>query len=101
MKTTLRTTRPRRGLAPFLAAAALMFAGSAEAGQRVSGPYEHHNLAVYLVHDDADAPPAIAEVVTLDAALAAGHVVVRETGSVNQLSVENTSRISLRSRSKT
>ena len=81
------------GLFALLAAAtSLVPSAGAQATQRVSGPYEHHNLAVYLVHADGTKGGVTGEVVTLDAALAAGHVVLRETGDVNQLSIQNTSR---------
>ncbi|MGI9335051.1 MAG: ARPP-1 family domain-containing protein [Gammaproteobacteria bacterium] len=81
------------GLFAVLAAALLpVLSSGAQAAQRVSGPYEHHNLAVYLVHADGATGSVIGEVVTLDAALAAGHVVLHETGNVSQLSIENTSR---------
>ena len=75
-----------------LSAGLLTFAVGAQAAQRVSGPHEHYNLAVYLVHDDTATRAAAGDVVTLEAALAAGHAVVHETGDVNQLAVENTSR---------
>jgi len=47
----------------------------------------HENLAIYFVHGkSADGPVPL----TLQEALANGSAVVRETGSVNQLEVENT-----------
>src|SRR5919202_5259842 len=56
---------------------------------RVSGPYAHGNLAVFLVHG-ADALPGWSPT-TLEEAVGRGLVVVSETGEVNELSVENRS----------
>jgi len=57
------------------------------ASMNVSGPYKSGNLAVYLIHG-ADAAPG-QKLITLNEALAQKKVVVHETGSVNELSVEN------------
>ena len=59
---------------------------SAADGARVSGPIVYANLAIYLVHGSA-AGGAVP--LTLQEALAKGSVKVRETGSVNELTVEN------------
>lgn len=58
---------------------------------RLSGPYVHENLSIFLIHG-AD---RIAGKVwmTLDEALATGKVVVHETGTVNELSIENVSDV--------
>jgi hypothetical protein len=74
--------------------ASLAFAVSAVAddGIRISGPIVHDNLAIYFVHSAA-AHGAMANgavPLTLQEALAKGTVKVRETGSVNELTVENT-----------
>lgn len=55
-------------------------------GVRVSGPIVHDNLAIYYLHGSAtgDAAP-----MSLEEALAKGRVKVRETGNVNELTVEN------------
>jgi len=55
----------------------------------VSGPYEHENLALYLVHA-ANSDPGRA-FKTLEAALNEKLAVVYETGDVNELSIENLS----------
>jgi hypothetical protein len=74
-----------------LALAGLWYAAGgtrpAAAANRVSAPVAHANLAVYFVHG----PDAVDDrrVVTLPEALARGWAVVHETGSVNQLAVEN------------
>ncbi len=53
---------------------------------RISGPLVHENLAIYLVHGSA----AVGAVpLTLQDAMASGQVKVRETGSVNELTIEN------------
>ena len=58
----------------------------AEDGVRISGPFAHANLAVYLVHGPS-APGAVP--LTLQEALARKAVVVHETGDVNRLAIEN------------
>jgi hypothetical protein len=71
------------------AAATAAFALAREAkagGERISGPYAHENLTIYLVHGkSADGPVPL----TLDEALAKGAVKVNETGSVGELEIEN------------
>jgi hypothetical protein len=76
-----------------LAAAASVFSallpGPARAagGERViSGPFTHGNLAIYFVHG---ASAAGAVPLTLQEAMAKGTVRVIETGSVNELKIEN------------
>jgi hypothetical protein len=68
--------------------APLAFVPSAHAADdmRVSGPIVHDNLAIYLLHGAATdhAVP-----MTLQEALAKGSVKVDETGTVNELTVEN------------
>jgi hypothetical protein len=54
---------------------------------RISGPVVHENLAIYFVHGSSASGPVP---LTLQEALANGSAQVRETGSVNQLEVENT-----------
>ena len=53
---------------------------------RISGPYSHENLTIYFVHGPS-APGTVP--LTLEEALAERVVQVRETGSVNQLEIEN------------
>jgi hypothetical protein len=53
---------------------------------RISGPIQHENLALYLVHGPS-APGKVP--LTLEEAMAKGVVKVRETGNVNQLEIEN------------
>jgi len=68
---------------PFVASA------FADAGIQVSGPIVHDNLAIYLVHGSGGGGTVP---LTLQEALAKGAVKVRETGSVNALTVENTGK---------
>lgn len=73
-------------------ATAAAFAASAPAfaatGPDVTGPVVHERLAVYFIHGpSADGPVPL----TLAEALAKGAVTVHETGSVNELAIENTS----------
>src|SRR5262249_6132208 len=74
-----------------LAAAAFAMAGAsgsalADPGLRVSGPHLHANLALLLVHG-ASVPGPVP--LTLQEAIAKGHVLVSETGRVNELEIEN------------
>jgi len=75
-----------------LAAAALAAAGAggavlAEPAMRISEPRVHANLAVYFVHGPSAPGPVP---LTLQEAMARGHVQVIETGRVNELQIENT-----------
>jgi hypothetical protein len=74
-------------VASSLASLSLAASVSAEDGTRISGPIVHDNLAIYFVHGAA-AKGAVP--LTLQEALAKGTVKVRETGSVNELTIENT-----------
>ncbi len=81
----------RRTFMGFVACcAALLPVGSsvvaAADGPRVSGPIVHDNLAIYFLHGatTGGAVPA-----SLEEALAEGRVKVHETGSVNELTMEN------------
>ncbi len=56
---------------------------------RISGPYTHENLTVYLIHGP-DRQLA-AKYLTLQEAMEQKKVVVHETGNVNELSIENVS----------
>lgn len=57
---------------------------------RVSGPQTYRNLSVFLIHG-ANQPGAPRKLLTLQEALQQHKVVVYETGSVNQLAIENVS----------
>jgi len=76
-------------VASFLASLPFVAPAFADAGIQVSGPIVHDNLAIYLVHG---AGGGGAVPLTLQEALAKGAVKVHETGSVNALTVENTSK---------
>ena len=53
---------------------------------RLSGPFTHDNLTIFLVHGkSAEGPVPL----TLDEALAKGKISVHETGSVSELQIEN------------
>src|ERR1700722_2499143 len=75
-----------RLVASFVASLPLGSSVFAADGLSVTGPIVHDNLAVYLLHGPA-AGGGIP--LTLQEALAKGSVKVRETGSVNELTVEN------------
>lgn len=53
---------------------------------RISGPFAHENLTVFLVHGAAR---GTGEMLTLEEAMSASKLVVYETGNVNELEVEN------------
>lgn len=59
---------------------------SAAEDYRLSGPFTHENLAIYLVHGPGRAGPVP---LSLEEALKAGQVRVHETGDVNALAIEN------------
>ena len=54
--------------------------------ERISGPFMHENLAIYLVHGHSSNGPVP---LTLDEALATGAAKVNETGDVTTLEIEN------------
>src|SRR5262249_52472725 len=56
---------------------------------RISGPYSHDNLTIFLIRGE-DAIKG-KKFLTLKEAMEAGEVVVNETGSVNELTIENLS----------
>ena len=64
-------------------------AGPGGAGPRISGPYVYENLDVYLVHGGDRMGGR--KLVPLAQALSEGKVIVRETGNVSSLTVENLS----------
>ena len=57
---------------------------------RISGPYAHENLEVFLIHGK-DQPRSRSKVLTLEEALEQGKAVVHETGDVHRLAVVNLS----------
>ncbi len=60
------------------------------AAYTLSGPYSHKNLTIFLIHgkDQTPGKPPL----TLQEAMKQRKVVVRETGSVNQLTIRNRSQ---------
>ena len=68
---------------------ALPGAAFADEPYRVSGPFIHANLAIYLLYGKSTSGPIP---LTLQEALASGAVRVEETGDVNQLTIENVGR---------
>lgn len=72
------------GAAPALAQTVMPAAGAG--ATKVSGPFTHENLSIYLIHgQSADGPAPL----TLGEALAAKAFVVHETGNVRTLAIEN------------
>lgn len=56
---------------------------------RISGPYQHENLTVFLIHGEDRLNTE--SLITLEEALAQKHVVVYETSEVNEIAIENVS----------
>jgi hypothetical protein len=85
----------RLALVTLLASAALALAcgppkkADAPPAYRLSGPFTHDNLTVFLIHGDETVKGK--NFLTLDEALAQKKAVVHETKQVNELSVENLS----------
>jgi hypothetical protein len=78
---------------PRQALRALSFLGFGLAVQaadlRISGPYTHDNLSIYLIHSSAKTGSR--KLLTLQEALDQKKVAVYETGQVNELAIENQS----------
>src|SRR5262249_14594893 len=69
----------------------ILFGFSARAAVgTISGPFTHRNLQIFLVHGETELEDH--HHATLSEAMAKGMVVVRETGNVQQLSIENRSK---------
>ena len=86
------------GVCALLVVGTSLVAGASAAGRaatpgaaapRISGPYVYENLDVYLVHGGDRTSGR--KLVPLAQALAEGKVIVRETGNVSSLTVENLS----------
>jgi len=75
------------GLAVFSFAAAAPRSALADAKPRISAPHVYENLAVYFLHGASAQGPVP---LTLQEAFDKGSVRVLETGSVNELKIENT-----------
>ncbi len=56
---------------------------------RITGPYTHENLSIFLIHSARNAPGQ--KLLTLQEAMDQKKTVVYETGSVNELAIENQS----------
>lgn len=72
-----------------LGCAAVAIPGLVADDYRLSGPYTHDNLSLFLIHGGGPKPGV--KYLTLQEAMEQKKVAVYETGSVNQLSVENLS----------
>lgn len=70
--------------------AGLVALGAPAAVGTISGPFTHRNLQVFLVHGQTQLDEQ--HYATLSEALAKGWVVVRETGNVQELTIENLSK---------
>jgi len=61
----------------------------AQPAYRLSGPYTHGNLTIFLIHGDSQLKGR--KILTLDEALEQKKVIVHETKNVQELSIENVS----------
>lgn len=89
MKTPFLTSR-RLALLALAATANLLTSPARAESEKITGPHTHENLAVYIIHGEDRVKGKT--YLTLQDALAQKKAVVRETGSVNQLVVENVSK---------
>ena len=71
-------------------ALALIAASAHAAVGTLSGPFNHRNLQIFLVHGDTQLEER--HYATLSEALEKGIVVVKETGNVQELTIENRSK---------
>ena len=78
-----------RSLLSILGCAVLAAPGVFADEYRLSGPYTHDNLSIFLIHSAAKKPGA--KYITLQEAMDQKKVIVYETSSVNQLAIENLS----------
>jgi hypothetical protein len=69
----------------------LLLAAQAPAQYRISGPYAHENLSIFLVQKEKGSQNAERRYLTLKDALDQRKIVVNETKKVNELTVENVS----------
>jgi len=77
-------------LIPLALAALSTVTAASDANYKISGPYTHSNLSVYLVH--AQERTTEKTYVTLDDAMDHGLVIVYETSNVNTLLIANVSK---------
>jgi hypothetical protein len=69
----------------------LLLAAQAPTQYRISGPYTHENLSIFLAQMEKGSRSAERHSLTLKDALDNRKVVVNETKKVNELTVENVS----------
>jgi hypothetical protein len=71
--------------------AALHLGASKQDGEKLvfHGPYQHENLAVFVITGD-ESMPSNAPIITLAEAMSSNKIIVHETGNVGTLAVENT-----------
>lgn len=74
----------------FMGVCAFAAINASAASGTLSGPITHRNLQVFLVHGDSQLETR--RYATLSEALDKGYVVVRETGNVQELTVQNNSK---------
>lgn len=58
---------------------------------RISGPFTHDNLSVFLIHSSNGVAKSVKPLLSLEEAIAQHKVIVYETRNVNELTIENVS----------
>lgn len=66
---------------------------SGSVSQKISGPFTSSNLSVFLIHGKDNSK--FQKFLTLQEALSKGQVVVKETGNVNQLAIQNNGTVAV------
>ncbi len=72
-----------------LALAAMAVSQQNDSDHKLSGPYVHENLSIFLVHDNSSEDSE--NLISLKDAMEKGYVTVNETGNVGELTVSNNS----------
>ena len=81
----------RYGNLAFILALVLSFEARAFSEAKISGPYTHDNLAIFLIHRASDARASTVRYLALQPAMEQKKVMVYETNQVNVLAIENLS----------
>src|SRR5258708_41478 len=81
----------RYGNFAFILALVLSFEARAFSEAKISGPYTHDNLAIFLIHQASDARASTVRYLALQPAMEQKKVMIYETNQVNALAIENLS----------
>src|SRR5258708_13445711 len=81
----------RYGNLAFILALVLSFEARAFSETKISGPYTHDNLSVFLIHRASHARASTVRYLALQPAMEQKKVVIYETNQVNALAIDNIS----------